>query len=234
MAIMRCLIGYSVAGAAYVASVSASYAEETLKIITQEAKETLDADLHDAVHEVAEITHEASGGLPQFDPTWFASQVFWLAISFTLLYVVFAKKTLPSISSTIDRRRQQIESDIETTEELTKESEGVYEAYQKNLQESQAAARSVIADMEADLKAKAEEAHAKFRDKAEKTISKTEDAIKKAKEEALKDVEAVAAEIALETTKKLVSRDVDPKNVKSIVSTLSKGASSSKTTKKAA
>ena len=214
MAIMRCLISYSVAGATYVASATLSYAGE--------------------VGHSAE--HASSGGLPQFDPTWFASQVFWLFVCFALLYLIFAKKTLPSISSTIDRRRQQIESDVETTEELAKESEAVYEAYQSSLKESQAKARAVIVDMENALKAKAETNHSKFREKAEKTIAETEASIEEAKKTALKDVQKIATEVATETAKKLLERDVDAKNVKSIVSTLSKDtvAAKKKTTKKAA
>lgn len=179
-----------------------------------------------------------AGGLPQFDPTWFASQVFWLAISFTLLYLVFARKTLPNISSAIDRRRQQIESDVETTETLTKEAEDVLEAYEARLKESQAAARLIITEMEQSLKKTAESSHDKFREKTDKTIAKTEKAIEEAKAKALKDVESVAVEVAAATAKKLIDADVDAKNIKSIVSSITKQSSASsskkKTTKKAA
>ena len=179
-----------------------------------------------------------AGGLPQFDPTWFASQVFWLAISFTLLYLVFARKTLPNISSAIDRRRQQIESDVETTETLTKEAEDVLEAYEARLKESQAAARLIITEMEQSLKKTAESSHDKFREKTDKTIAKTEKAIEDAKAKALKDVEGVAVEVAAATAKKLIDTDVDAKNIKSIVSSITKQSSASspkkKTTKKAA
>lgn len=52
--------------------------------------------------------HHASAGLPQMDTAWFPSQIFWLAITFGFLYVVFSKKVLPGISSTLESRRNQI------------------------------------------------------------------------------------------------------------------------------
>ncbi len=180
----------------------------------------LDEIGHDSV--AHEVEHATSSGLPQFDPTWFASQVFWLLVSFLLLYVIFAKKTLPNLSSTIDRRRKQIESDVETTQKLTKEAEAIYEAYEENLKDAQLKARAVVINMENDLKAQADADHKKFRDKAEETILKTEISIEAAKVTALKDIQAIASEIASETVKKLIGHKIDSKNVESIVSSLVK------------
>ena len=52
------------------------------------------ADATMADYEGHGAEHASSGGLPQFDPAWFPSQLFWLAVTFALLYVIFAKKTL--------------------------------------------------------------------------------------------------------------------------------------------
>mgnify|MGYP000041212232 FL=1 len=43
----------------------------------------------DAAHDAAYDAAHSSGGLPQLDPTWFASQIFWLSITFIVLYVIF-------------------------------------------------------------------------------------------------------------------------------------------------
>ncbi len=216
-------------GMVYLLSISSSYAGDTLAT-SAETQEHIDGAVEHA-------EHASSGGLPQFDPTWFASQVFWLAISFAILYIVFAKKTLPNISSTIDRRRTQIESDIETTDELTKEAEDVLAAYQEKLKDSRSKARSVIMDTEKAIRDNEEKAHNEFLEKTEDAISKAEATIEKAKGKASKDIEKIAGEIAVETAKKLLNHDIDSSNVESIISKISKDGNSSsknKTAKKAA
>ncbi|MBL4590218.1 MAG: hypothetical protein JKY11_09105 [Alphaproteobacteria bacterium] len=234
MNMIRHIAGFSVAGAVYFASAAYSFAGEHAEAVSD----------HVATVEGAVATHApehaASSGLPQFDPTWFASQVFWLAVCFAFLYVVFAKKTLPNISSTIDRRRQQIESDIETTESLTNDSEAILEEYERNLKNSQAKARAIVVGMVQNLKADADIVQKKFRDKAEKTIAKTETVIEEAKQTALQEVQTIAADVAIATVDKLLGAKVDQKVAISVVKSLVSGKQKmpspvqKKTTKKAA
>jgi F-type H+-transporting ATPase subunit b len=54
----------------------------------------------------------ASGGLPQFDPSWWAGQIVWLLIIFAVLYAVLAKVLLPKVGGTIDAREGRIAGDI--------------------------------------------------------------------------------------------------------------------------
>ena len=65
----------------------------------------------------AEVEHiaahgEKKAGLPQFDTTTFTSQLFWLAIAFAIMYVYFAKSSLPALSKVIDARRTLLRNDI--------------------------------------------------------------------------------------------------------------------------
>ena len=58
---------------------------------------------------VAEEAH-GSGGLPQFDPTWWPSQLLWLALTFAVLYFVFSRSTLPRLGGILETRALRIES----------------------------------------------------------------------------------------------------------------------------
>ena len=40
----------------------------------------------------------AEAGMPQLDPTYWASQAFWLILVFTILYISIAKFYLPKIN----------------------------------------------------------------------------------------------------------------------------------------
>jgi F-type H+-transporting ATPase subunit b len=50
----------------------------------------------------------AEAGMPQLDPTYWASQVFWLIVVFTILYISIAKFYLPKIKNNLDNRENKI------------------------------------------------------------------------------------------------------------------------------
>ena len=51
---------------------------------------------------------QRSGGMPQLDPEFWFSQIFWLVITFGILYLVLSKLILPKISENLETRKSQI------------------------------------------------------------------------------------------------------------------------------
>jgi len=90
------------------------------------------ADVADVMQATKGEIKEAKGGLPQFEPDTFASQLFWLAITFMVMFFVFSKFTLPSISSVIENRKNIIDSDLDMAEKLSAEADSVHDAYNKS------------------------------------------------------------------------------------------------------
>lgn len=170
--------------------------------------------------EINAVAHTSKGGLPQFDPTWFASQFFWLVIAFAFLYFVFAKITLPSISSVIENRKNIIESDLEEAERLTAEADLVHNAYQAGLAKSSAEAEALLKQAEDKNKEKYNEQSDIFRNKSEAAVVDTENKIISAKQNAMKNMNAVIAEVAAEAIEKIIENKADTKKVLSIVESL--------------
>ena len=50
----------------------------------------------------------AEAGMPQLDPTYWASQAFWLILVFTILYISVSKLYLPKIKNNLDERENKI------------------------------------------------------------------------------------------------------------------------------
>ena len=50
--------------------------------------------------------------MPQLDPTYWASQAFWLILVFTILYISIAKFYLPKIKNNLDNRENKIKDDL--------------------------------------------------------------------------------------------------------------------------
>ena len=64
-----------------------------------------------------------TGGMPQLNPEFWISQVFWLIITFGILLIVLSKFILPNISRNLESRRSQILENIETADKQRLESE---------------------------------------------------------------------------------------------------------------
>ncbi|MGE4314342.1 MAG: hypothetical protein AB7E85_08760 [Pseudobdellovibrionaceae bacterium] len=167
------------------------------------------------------VEHASSGGgLPQFDPTWFPSQIFWLAVMFGLLYFVFARKTLPTMSATIDNRRNQIESDMSEAEALTEQAQKVQAEYEANLAAARNDATKASAEVERAIKDKAADAQNAFRERAEKDMASTEKAIEKARNETMSEIETIVASLTAEATKKLAGLELSKSEVQKVIAGL--------------
>ena len=57
-----------------------------------------------------------SGGMPQLNPEFWISQIFWLTLVFGILYIVLSKLILPKISANLELRKSQIQENIEAAD----------------------------------------------------------------------------------------------------------------------
>lgn len=169
------------------------------------------------IHMAEGAEHASKGGLPQFESTWFASEIFWIAVSFAVLYVIFAKKTLPEISGVIENRKNHIQSDLETAEKLTAEADSVYDAYQVSLEKAQGKAAQAVLDVESDMKSKSAEAFDEFRTRSETEVKASESRITAAKSAAMDDMNDIAAEAASIAVEKIIGKSADANQVRAII-----------------
>lgn len=164
----------------------------------------------------------ASAGLPQMDISWFPTQIFWLLISFSVLYVVFSKKVLPELSTIIEDRRTHIQNDLDSAQSLKEEAESVQQAYEEILEDARQSSTASFAKIDYDLKTKAMNEQQAFQERATNETQAFEGRLSAAKDAAMKDMEAIAAEMAALAAEKLVGMPADLSNAKSAVKTVNK------------
>jgi len=97
----------------------------------------------------------ASGVFPPFDPTYFASQLFWLAISFAVLYFLLSRWLLPRIGSAIEERKDRIADDLDAAAGLKAQADDAVKAYEKSLADARAKAQAVGAEARAEAEREA-------------------------------------------------------------------------------
>lgn len=159
--------------------------------------------------------------MPQLDPTFFPSQLFWLAITFGLLYLFLWRFALPRVGSVLQQRRERIASDLEKAERMKKEAEKLNLEYVTSLGEVRAKANHMIAEAVAKAKTESERRHATLDAELHARFHESEKALAKARKDALRSIQDVAAELSVMLAKKLagvsVSEDKARKSVKSVM-----------------
>ena len=107
-------------------------------------------------------THGAKPGLPQLDTTTFASQLFWLLISFVVLYVAIARFAAPKIGGVIEGRAKRIRGDVSAADEAQRAGEAAIANYERALSEARGRAlklsEEVRATVQAEINAKSDDA----------------------------------------------------------------------------
>ena len=171
--------------------------------------------------------HEVEG-LPQLNFATYTSQIFWMLIVFAVLYIFFAKKSLPEISGVIENRKNHIQSDLEVAEKLAAEADEVQESYHASLAKAQEKAAKELKKVETDMNNAATEAAEEYRLRSDKELKKAEDNIAKAQEAAMGDMNSIAAQAASDAVVKIIGGKADVKKAQSIVEGLN-----SKTARKA-
>ena len=142
--------------------------------------------------------------MPQLNPLDWAPQLIWLAITFSILYLLMKRVALPKIGSVIEARASRISGDLEAADKLRRQTEEAVAAFEQALAEAKARAHGIAEDARNRLKEEvAAERAALDRELARKS-EEAEARIQQAKISALKDVNAVAVETAAEIVQRLI------------------------------
>lgn len=184
----------------------------------------LEVDGVDLAHAAVKHAEKSTSGLPQLDPTWFASQLFWLAATFGALYLIFSKKIIPALSSTIESRHERIQGDLAEAQKLKDEAEKVHEAYEESLEEARTKSAAFYAKTEDAIKKKTAKEMDAFRERSTNETKDAEKRIEKAKKAAMKEMDNIAAEIASQAAEKIVGIKADVKQAKSVIDNINKKA----------
>jgi F-type H+-transporting ATPase subunit b len=160
--------------------------------------------------------------MPQFDPSSFPSQFFWLAITIVALYFVMTRMAIPRLASVLEQREKMIDDDLEQAEKLKAETEAAIAAYEAALAEARAKAHDEIKAVTEAAAKEAEAKNAEVSERVAKQIKDGEDRIAKSRDEALSHVREVAATAATDVVAKLAGLSLDDAKVGDAVATAMK------------
>ena len=169
-----------------------------------------------------EVFAAESGGMPQLNPEFWISQIFWLTLTFGVLYLVLSKLILPKISANLELRKSQIQENIEAAEKQREDSETKLKEYDEIIFKCKIEAKNIFNQA---------------REKALKDINSKKDLLDKQIDDEIHQVEKeiiafrdsapdkinkIAIETASELTQKLIGAGVNNSSISAIVDDLSK------------
>lgn len=147
----------------------------------------------------------------------FASQLFWLAISFGLIFVVVGLGMVPKIQGTVDARDARIAADLATAASARETADRLEAEHRAALDKSRAEAAAVAAEAKAAA-AQATEAKVKAADAAAGTrIEEAMRRIAEARVSAEAEVESVAAEAAAAMVARVSGLTIDEEAARAAV-----------------
>lgn len=126
----------------------------------------------------------------------YASQLFWLAIFFGLIFVVIGLGMLPKIQATVDERDAKIAADLKVAEGAREHADALEEEYRAAMDRARAEAAKAAADAKAEAAKATEKSVAKADKAIAAKIDKATAKITEARATALAEIEGVAADAA--------------------------------------
>ena len=163
-----------------------------------------------------------SGGMPQLNPEFWISQIFWLILTFGTMYVVLSKFILPKISNNLETRKSRILENIEAAEKQRKVSEAKLKEYDETILKSKSEAKTMFNQTREkalkDIMAKKEVLDQQIDDE----INKAEKEIEALRVSAPDKINKIAIETSSELLEKLIGSGVNSSSISAIVDDLSK------------
>ena len=160
--------------------------------------------------------------MPQLNPEFWISQIFWLTLTFGILYIILSKLILPKISSNLELRKSQIQENIEAAEKQRKESEFKLQEYEEMILQSKLEAKNIFKEKREkalkDINSKKEI----LENQIDEEIKKAEDEINTLKSSAPEKINKIAIETSSEILKSLIGEEVNNSSISAIVDDLSK------------
>ena len=167
------------------------------------------------------VESSESGGMPQLNPEFWFSQIFWLIIAFGLLFIVLSKLILPKISENLEARKSQILENIEAAEKQRETSENKIKEYEKIIIDSKNEAKNYFSKAREKILKDIDKKRETLKNEINKEIKNTEKEITDLKNKSPEKINKIAIETSSNLVKQLIGVEVNNSSISSIVEDVS-------------
>jgi len=171
---------------------------------------------------ISQISKSAeSGGMPQLNPEFWISQIFWLVLSFGTLFLVLSKYILPKIRNNIELRKSQILENIEAAEKQKIEAENKLKNYEELITKSKNEAKNYFNEARKKIIEDIDKKKQSLEKEINIEISGTEDEVRELVKKAPEKIQKIAIETSSDIVRQLIGEEVNNSSISAIVDDLS-------------
>ena len=164
----------------------------------------------------------AEGGMPQLNPDYWVSQIFWVILIFGMLYVILWRTILPKINENLENRKSQILTDLDDAQKFEDQSKEKLSEYNQILNQAKQEAKKILDGTRKKINRDIESKKNQFNLEIKKEIEKAEKEIKIIKLSSIEDINKIAIETSSEIIRKIIGTEVNASSVSAIVKDISK------------
>ena len=164
----------------------------------------------------------AEAGMPQLDPTYWASQAFWLILVFTVLYISISKFYLPKIKDNLDNRENKIKEDLENANKFKEESEVKLKEYDLILESAKKEVLKIHFESKSTLDKDIQSKKESMEKEIEKEILKAQKEISELKKNSISSIQIISGSIVSNIIENISGDKLNESSIKATVEDVSK------------
>ena len=155
--------------------------------------------------------------MPQLNPEFFLSQLFWLVVFFSFLLLFLWRVSLPRIAIVLEKRQNTIDENLTSAKELQEQALEIESNINKQLnkakQDTDAQIKETILSLQDDVTSKLVKLDKDLEDK----ILKSEKEIIKNRDNEIKNIDKEILNITKITISKITNIDISDNEINSII-----------------
>lgn len=155
---------------------------------------------------------------PPFDSHNYVPTVFWLIITFGLLYLLMQRYALPRVQSILKTRSDNIHGNLAAARNMRKEAQEASDAYEKTLAEAKSRSQALAHETREKVKAEQDVKRKSLEAELDGKLGAAELRIAETKANAMSNVGQIATEAAAAIIQHIAGKPADPEAVAKAVS----------------
>lgn len=151
--------------------------------------------------------------MPQLNFLDFGPQLFWLALTFIVLYLLLSRVALPRVGNILDERKGRIEADLGAARTLREETDKAIADYETALADAKARGQQIGRKAREEMSAEIDRQRAEVDRQINEKLADAEKSISTLKASALSHTDEIATELTEDLVARLLGRKVDRNSV---------------------
>ncbi len=166
--------------------------------------------------------YAAEAGMPQLDPTYWASQAFWLILVFAILYIAISKFYLPKIKDNLDNRENKIKEDLDNANKFKDQSEAKFKEYELIMENAKKEVSKIHLDSKNILNKDIQSKKETIEKEIDKEILKAQKEILEIKKNSISSIQNISENIAANIIENISGDKLNESSIKATIEDVSK------------